>query len=294
MKSNLISAIAGWKSAALLALVAMVAAVAFSGVLTSTDSAEAQIPTATEAADGGVTVSPGAVVNVDISTEGDRFAFASDSEGSATFVANGGTSLRCGDYDDQNPATTGQWAFCDTDTAAGGVTVQVKVDDDSPKGDIFVQRYVRVTGGGVPTTISEATITVTDPNPPVAIRVTNVPLTTTISSTSAGVTRIAVSLVDAAARGMGGQDLQVSTTRGVLSATTAYLATVGGSQRTCANDGACTVTTVEAAQTADASATPAIPAVAVGGALVTLNGNNVSGVAEVTFLHRATGLQPHG
>ncbi len=43
MKNNLISAIAGWKSAALLALVAMVAAVAFSGVLTST-SAEAQDP----------------------------------------------------------------------------------------------------------------------------------------------------------------------------------------------------------------------------------------------------------
>lgn len=41
MRNNLISAIAGWKSAALLALVAMVAAVAFSGVLTSTQ-AEAQ------------------------------------------------------------------------------------------------------------------------------------------------------------------------------------------------------------------------------------------------------------
>jgi hypothetical protein len=41
LKKNLISAIAGWKSAALLALVAMVAAVAFSGVLTST-SADAQ------------------------------------------------------------------------------------------------------------------------------------------------------------------------------------------------------------------------------------------------------------
>ena len=42
MKSNLISAIAGWKSAALLALVAMVAAVAFSGVLTNSQSATAQ------------------------------------------------------------------------------------------------------------------------------------------------------------------------------------------------------------------------------------------------------------
>ncbi len=42
MKNNLISAIAGWKSAALLALVAMVAAVAFSGVLTNTQSATAQ------------------------------------------------------------------------------------------------------------------------------------------------------------------------------------------------------------------------------------------------------------
>ena len=41
MKKNLISAIAGWKSAALLALVAMVAAVAFSGVLTTQTEAQA-------------------------------------------------------------------------------------------------------------------------------------------------------------------------------------------------------------------------------------------------------------
>ena len=43
MKNNLISAIAGWKSAALLALVAMVAAVAFSGIL-STNTADAAGP----------------------------------------------------------------------------------------------------------------------------------------------------------------------------------------------------------------------------------------------------------
>ncbi len=42
MKKNPISAIAGWKSAALLALVAMVAAVAFSGVLSTTQNADAQ------------------------------------------------------------------------------------------------------------------------------------------------------------------------------------------------------------------------------------------------------------
>ena len=42
MKKNPISAIAGWKSAALLALVAMVAAVAFSGVLSSNQPADAQ------------------------------------------------------------------------------------------------------------------------------------------------------------------------------------------------------------------------------------------------------------
>ncbi len=44
MKNNLISGIASWKSAALLAVVAMVAAVAFSGVLTNTQNAKAQDP----------------------------------------------------------------------------------------------------------------------------------------------------------------------------------------------------------------------------------------------------------
>ena len=47
MKSNLISAIAGWKSAALLALVAMVAAVAFSGVLSTSQTADAAVQTRT-------------------------------------------------------------------------------------------------------------------------------------------------------------------------------------------------------------------------------------------------------
>ena len=50
MKKNPISAIAGWKSAALLALVAMVAAVAFSGVLTSNQQADAQASPALSAA----------------------------------------------------------------------------------------------------------------------------------------------------------------------------------------------------------------------------------------------------
>ncbi len=47
MKKNLISAIAGWKSAALLALIAMVAAVAFSGVLTSSPVSADEHPTLT-------------------------------------------------------------------------------------------------------------------------------------------------------------------------------------------------------------------------------------------------------
>ena len=94
MKNNLISAIAGWKSAAFLALIAMVAAVAFSGVLTSTQTADAADRTA------AVSAVPGQTVTVVFEGTGGRFVISSDSEGTATFAANGGTNLQCEDNND--------------------------------------------------------------------------------------------------------------------------------------------------------------------------------------------------
>ena len=134
MKNNLISAIAGWKSAALLALVAMVAAVAFSGVLTSTESADAQA--------GGVNAVPGQTVTVafdDIIQ--DRFRIDSDSEGSATFAHNGGQALRCA-----NGAANGCDVNDDTKPTTNpttGISVRVAVDEDSPIGEIYVQQVSR-------------------------------------------------------------------------------------------------------------------------------------------------------
>ncbi|MCY4393144.1 MAG: hypothetical protein OXE43_14015, partial [Chloroflexi bacterium] len=87
MKNQLIDA-AGWKGAALLALVAILAAVTFSGVLTSTQSADAQA--------SGVDAIPGQTVTVTFDTGSqDRYRISTDSEGSATFAHNGGQALRC-------------------------------------------------------------------------------------------------------------------------------------------------------------------------------------------------------
>lgn len=136
MKSNLISAIAGWKSAALLALVAMVAAVAFSGVLTTTQTAEAaNVPLA--AGTNSATAAPGDVVHIVVTG---AFAQVSitDTDTSASFVANDGQSINCADGSAACDTGDSDLDAADTQNAAGTVVVQLKIDDDAPEGYILL------------------------------------------------------------------------------------------------------------------------------------------------------------
>ncbi|MXW26079.1 MAG: hypothetical protein F4Z77_07315 [Dehalococcoidia bacterium] len=126
MKNNLISAIAGWKSAALLALIAVVAGVAFSGILTN--SAQA--------------VEPGKSQNVTIAVtrpSGDgagvaRFEIDPLSTSSGSFDVGGGQTVVCNDAGkcDIGKQTDG------TDTA-NSVTVKLNIDEDSADGFILVK-----------------------------------------------------------------------------------------------------------------------------------------------------------
>ena len=271
MKNNLISAIAGWKSTALLALVAMVAAVAFSGVLTSTQSADAQA--------AGVSGEPGKTVTVSFSNASDRFRINTDSEGSATFEFNGGQAIRC---------TDGQ-AGCDVDADANEVGLRVAIDEDSPIGEIYVQRITRSETGEVGVA-QEVVITVTRPNPPAAFKgfgppsaaaLTANPSAASISDNTAG-TDIGAQLVNARASGIGGQAVLVTTTRGVLTSADVT------APATCQAVSACNLTT----RTAAGADTPDNPNDdVVGGALtVRLRGNGATGEAEVTFRHLASGF----
>ncbi|MCY4392276.1 MAG: hypothetical protein OXE43_09505 [Chloroflexi bacterium] len=298
MKSNLISAIAGWKSAALLALVAMVAAVAFSGVLTSTESADAQ------AAD--YNSNPGKTVAVqfdDITSPsaGDDYRISADSEGSATFVANGGTSILCTNRnldgnDDGNadgvddPTTTGTdeattdpvadpddrnvRSVCDTanglavgddgndlgNADANRVTLLVRIDDDSPRGRIFVERRNRT--GGEFVFVEGKVIQVNPLNPAAALR-GGPPSAAAIDKDGSAPSNITVTLTNAIGLGIGSEAVLVTTSRGVLT-----------SGEDCANESACTLLT----------------AAGTGSITVALTGNGATGTAEVVFRHLASGL----
>ena len=124
MKSNFISAIAGWKSAALLALVAMVAAVAFSGILTN--SADAAGPGDT------ADVGPATVT-----------AFTGGGTGVVTFEITGGNASGAFSNGEQSIVCSNGSA-CDTgketngDDITGSVTVKLSIDDDSGTGFILV------------------------------------------------------------------------------------------------------------------------------------------------------------
>ncbi len=299
MKKNLISAIAGWKSAALLALVAMVAAVAFSGVLTSTETAEAQ---------PGVDQSgvPGQTVTVTFNTgSDDRYRISTDSEGSATLAFNGGQSLRCADN-----AANG----CDTDADTGEIGIQVTIDEDSPIGEIYVQRIARDNVGAV-TVSQELVITVNRPNPVAAIKAANRVTSAIEKDTPAtgGGALIVVQVVNAGGAGINGAPLQISTTRGGLTVAEAVTYQAADAtadppvalrlQRpvnaaapgtTCpaqadgvAGNAACTLL----ATTAAGGTTPDDPSDDIVGGLVAvvLKGNGGTGTAEVVFRHPVSG-----
>jgi len=133
LKTNLISAIAGWKSAALLALVAMVAAVAFSGVLTTGQTADAQAPT--ELSGTSVDVIPGTTVA--ISASGTIVQFSVDGGNGSGSFSNGEQSIACRD---QTPCDTNGPTTDDAQAGAGEITVKFTVDADSADGFIVIER----------------------------------------------------------------------------------------------------------------------------------------------------------
>ncbi len=138
MKNNLISAIAGWKSAALLALVAMVAAVAFSGVLTTNTAHAANVPLADGAS--SVKAAPGDTVNIIVSEDAPDFvqvAIDPSSTASGGFGSSGAQSISCADGD---PCDTGKTPLSDPPTdIENSIQVSLKIDEDSPEGFIIVK-----------------------------------------------------------------------------------------------------------------------------------------------------------
>jgi len=215
--------------------------------------------TPTPAAGSGVDAIPGQTVTVTFDTGSqDRYRISTDSEGSATFAHNGGQALRCADG-----AVTG----CDVDTDAGEIGLRVSVDEDSPIGEIYVQRIDRDSQGKV-TVAQEVVVNVKRPNPPAALKAHGAPpaasLTANPQAGDAPAT-IGAQLVNARGAGIAGQSILVTTTRGVLTSID-----VSG-VNTCQTVSACTLTTQSD-----------------GTVSVQLQGNGATGEAKVTMKHLAS------
>ena len=279
MKNNLISAIAGWKSAALLALVAMVAAVAFSGVLTNTQTADAQVTPASAPAGSTVTVSYPSATGT--ATDQVRFRISPDSDGSATF-SNGAQTISC--YENSPVG-------CDSSTDAG-IQLRVTIDEDSPLGSIFVQQVERTDGEYSLVSGGEMTITVIRANPPVALKGYGAPSAASLTSTpnvagdntTPDETTIGMQLVNARGAGIAGSSVLVTTTRGVLNSTHFT------APATCTNLSACTLTTQAEAAGPDGDLAATADNIPAGIITFTLRGNGATGTAEVTARDLVSGL----
>ena len=145
MKNNLISAIAGWKSAALLALVAMVAAVAFSGVLTSTQAEAQDPPDATiEQGAASVTVSltastAGSAPSLTTSTTiGGTPATAEAAEGQTSGEETAYTVTVTFDATERANMDLGDHTFAATGASVEEVTVKVTPVQANPGGTVTV------------------------------------------------------------------------------------------------------------------------------------------------------------
>ena len=145
-KTNLIRAVAGWKTAALLALVAIMAATAFGGVLGTTPAAEAQgaddITFSAARTPGNefwheMTATSGQITVWDIENVGDA---------RATFTFNGQTTLTCKNAEFSNP-NVARAGICDGEGTAGKIGVQIRVAADSGTGQFILRaRFLGMAG----------------------------------------------------------------------------------------------------------------------------------------------------
>ena len=303
MKNNLISAIAGWKSTALLALVAMVAAVAFSGVLTSTQSADASIQTAANGtgSDTSADANNGDTLYIlnSFDTGFVRFEIETTGAAEATFThsdaSDNGQSILC------RSAATGV-VSCDADAGGTGVTVALKISDDAGRGVIFVKQTT-VPATGTPTVTTD-TISVTVAQVPSSLSVTPSPASINSGQgalADAGMTTIIVRLTDTDGAGIGGESLTIIASHGTLAqveaAPTTWTDATGGTAFASggAQVGSISTSTDGAAENADGAGYAAVtltgggvPAVAT--VTVRMTAGALSGVADVTMFGPATDI----
>ncbi len=258
----------------------MVAAVAFSGVLTTTQTAEAAVQS--RSAEGAFVALPTGN-NV---SNGQTVYVQNDATGYVTFeistVKGAKASFTHADATDNGQKivckASARAGTCDADTSDPGVTVALKVANDSTTGGILVKHTVAASPATP--TIDEINVAVAQ----VATKLTVTPTTKAINASAAGdavnnTTTITIRLTDSNAKGVGGKALSVTASHGTLSsgarptpdwagAASGGTVFTGGTQA-----GSITTTADDDASDTDDGA---------GYASVTLTGAGASGTSKVT------------
>ena len=287
MKKNLISAIAGWKSAALLALVAMVAAVAFSGVLSTTQTAEAQTTIALGAT-SGTDVSPGTTVVItatssEIATlaSGDYVSWTITTTGGAeaTFAASGGGTLTC---QDAQPAASA----CDSNGTAAEMSIAVKIADDSGAGAVLVRgsRF-----GGAATDAGQVVLTVNPGLTPTSITLRAASSAISATDTNNNTTALTVTVTNSLGRGVV-VPVDLVTTFGQFSSCEGSAVT----SQACAATTTASTTSPPAATDGQPTSAPVLQSLGSPGVATvtaTIRGTSMSATTTVTFYGTATGIE---
>ena len=134
-RTNRIRAVAGWKTAALLALVAIMAATAFGGVLSTTRTTEAQgISFFTDLTAGEYVWMEHSVLTNSVL----EFEIENTGGAKAVFMFNGQTKMTCKNATFSPPGTP-QAGVCDGDGTSGKIGIQILAPIDSGTGTAFVR-----------------------------------------------------------------------------------------------------------------------------------------------------------
>lgn len=198
-------------------VIAAAFAVAFAVLISSSPPAEAVVEDTADGNSGSQTVSKNNGDTVYIRFDNDGFAtFEISTTGAASASFTHGDASEDGQSITCNSAATDVTGTCDTNPGDGDVTVALKIDDDSGKGNIFIKQTA-ITGAGTATTDA---ITVTVKQVPTTLTAKLV--STSINSgqgadQTAGRTLLDIRLTDADGAGIAGESITVVSTRALLS-----------------------------------------------------------------------------
>ena len=205
---------------------AFAVAVALLLSVSSTPTAEAVVEDAADGTSGSQTVtkSNGDTVYIRFNNDGfATFEISTTGAASASFThadaSEDGQSITCGVGAEDTKT-------CDANPGDSAVTVALKIDDDSGKGNIFVKQ-TSITGGTAETT-DAITVAVAQVPTRLTVKLADESINAVPDGAEAGVTTVDIRLLDEDNKGIAEKNITVVSSRALLSAADPLAATIGG------------------------------------------------------------------